>query len=176
MTNQGFADRAKTIKVVLGVAMLWGLAACTSDIDCEPASRAGLASGEAGEVMVFDPEEHHPECQEAYESHWQRGNQIACDISTAFERGLQGFEQPAACGDRDFLEHFQLGQTLTSLRAERARYESELAEAQTLDPTDRRRIEGRLRVLAREIPELETLAQIRGMMPPADLPPELRDR
>lgn len=175
MTNQGVTDKAKAIKIVLGVAMLCGLAACTSDIDCEPASQAGLISGEAGEVMIFDPAQHHPECQEAYESNWQRGNHIACDISTAFERGLQGAKQPEACGDRDFLEHFQLGQTLASLRAERARYESELSEAQTLDPIDRRRIEGRLRVLAREIPELETLAQIRGMMPPADLPPELRD-
>jgi len=175
MTNQSVALKFKTTRAALAAVALLVLVACATDIDCEPAAQAGLASGEAGEAMAFDPTQHHPDCQQTYESHWQRGNRIACDVSTAFERGLDGATQPATCSDRDFLEHFQLGQTLASLRAERARYESDLSGAQALDPTDRRRIEGRLRVLAREIPELETLAQIRGMMPPADLPPELRD-
>lgn len=176
MTNRDVASKAKIIKIVLGAAIILVLAACTSAIDCETASQAGLASGEAGEAMAFDPEQHHPSCQQTYETQWQLGNSKACDTSTAFERGLTGVAQPEACVDRSFLERFQLGKTLAALRAERARYESELSDAQTLDPIDRRRIEGRLRVLAREIPELETLAQIRGMMPPADLPPELRDR
>jgi hypothetical protein len=125
--------------------------------------------------MTFDATLHSSECLATYEEHWQRGHALACDLDAAFERGLNGAAHPEACTDRTFLERFQLGQTLASLRADRTRYEAQLRESEMLDPTDRRRIEGRLRVLAREIPELETLAQIRGLMPPADLPPELAD-
>jgi hypothetical protein len=175
MRNQRHALKTATVLSGLATAAIVLLAGCATEIDCDVAGEAGFASGQAGEILTFDAARHHPECQIAYEEQWQRGHDLACDVNAAFERGLNGAAHPEACTDQSFLERFQLGQTLASLRAERARYEAELREAELIDPTDRRRIEGRLRVLAREIPELETLAQIRGLMPPADLPPELTD-
>ena len=86
-----------------------------------------------------------------------------CSPQGGFDRGRAGEASKAACDARDYRENWQLGQTLGELERERAEL---LAREGSLDTLEQMR----LRVLSREIPELETLARLRGFMPAADLP------
>lgn len=172
-----------TVKNSISKHVLWPVAlvctvllsGCASEPDCGNAYEAGIESGKSGEPLLFDDSIHDAACRQAFESGWNEGHAIACDIRPAFEMGLGMRPRPEACTDRAYLERFNLGRTLMELRSEQARYEAQLNELENLDPSDRRRIESRLRVLARDIPELEALAQIRGFMPPLELPPELTE-
>ncbi len=91
-----------------------------------------------------------------------------CSAATAFETGLNADPADEACEvdgyHDDYQEAYRIGQTLGEMRSER---DSLLKREQALKPTERMR----LRVLERDIPEVETLARIQGLMDPAP-PPE----
>lgn len=93
-----------------------------------------------------------------------------CVAQEGFERGRAQIEPPPQCHERDYAEAWQLGQALGQLESER---DELLAREDELEAVER----ARLRVLQRDIPELETLARIQGLMEPAQLedPPETAD-
>jgi hypothetical protein len=83
-----------------------------------------------------------------------------CVDTEGFERGRDGIEPPPLCHESAYAEAWQLGQALGELGRER----DALKEREDdLDAVER----ARLRVLERDIPELQTLARIQGYMSPA---------
>jgi hypothetical protein len=80
-----------------------------------------------------------------------------CAPISAFELGRNGEVSEARCADERYAEAWRLGQTLGDLESELR----ELGAAGTLDASQRQR----LRILQREIPELETLARLEGWLP-----------
>jgi hypothetical protein len=88
-------------------------------------------------------------------------SQPDCTPTQGFEHGRIGQEPPPLCQERDYAEAWQLGQTLGELEAER---DALLEREHELEPIER----SRLRVLTRDIPELETLARIEGYLPAAE--------
>lgn len=87
---------------------------------------------------------------------------IDCSPQAGFDQGRAGEPVESSCEQRDYRESWQLGQTLGELKQER---DDLLAREDSLDNLEQMR----LRVLSREIPELETLARLRGFMPAATL-------
>jgi hypothetical protein len=80
-----------------------------------------------------------------------------CSPISGFELGRSGSEPAMSCDGERYAEGWRLGQTLGTL-------ETEFRSLQALaapDPAQRQR----LRVLQREIPELETLARLEGWLP-----------
>lgn len=93
-----------------------------------------------------------------------------CLAEEGFELGRADTEPPPLCQDRDYAEAWQLGRTLGELEDERDELRARVDELDAVE-------QARLRVLQRDIPELETLARIQGFMEPAQLenPPENTD-
>ena len=91
-----------------------------------------------------------------------------CSPEGGFSTGLKADPAEPACEGDDYLEAYRIGQTLGEMRSER---NSLIEREESLNPTERMR----LRVLERDIPEVETLARIQGLMPPGDLPDDLTD-
>lgn len=85
-----------------------------------------------------------------------------CDPTGAFEAGHSDIAVDSACDQADYGEAWQLGQTLGELEREQAALDE---RDHPLTAAER----SRLRSLARDIPELETLARIEGLLPPADI-------
>jgi len=80
-----------------------------------------------------------------------------CAPISGFELGRNGEASEAGCADERYAEAWRLGQTLGALESELR----ELGAASALDASQRQR----LRILQREIPELETLARLEGWLP-----------
>ena len=91
-----------------------------------------------------------------------------CSPEGGFNTGLKAETAERDCTGEDYLEAYRIGQTLGEMRGER---DSLIEREETLNPTERMR----LRVLERDIPEVETLARIQGLMPPSALPDDLTD-
>lgn len=93
-----------------------------------------------------------------------------CVAEEGFELGRSDIEPPPLCHERDYAEAWQLGHALGELERER---DELLTREVELDAVE----QARLRVLQRDIPELETLARIQGFMEPAQLedPPDNAD-
>lgn len=88
-----------------------------------------------------------------------------CSAEAGFELGKSSADKPKSCQSGEFADSYRLGETLAAKYSER----QELIErADELDAAERTR----LRVLERDIPELETLARMRGLMEPAE--PEMQ--
>ena len=83
-----------------------------------------------------------------------------CVDTEGFERGRDGIDPPPLCHEREYAEAWQLGQALGELERER---DALMEREADLDAVER----ARLRVLERDIPELQTLARIQGYMAPA---------
>lgn len=82
-----------------------------------------------------------------------------CSGQTGFDLGKKGIEPPANCQEASFTGAWNLGHSLAELESERAELRARQAD---LEPGERMR----LRVLERDIPELETLARIHGFIEP----------
>lgn len=85
-----------------------------------------------------------------------------CDPVSGFETGRNQQAAVSACDQPAYGEAWRLGRTLGELEREQSDLE---ARSSSLTTTER----ARLRILARDIPELETLARIQGLLPPADI-------
>lgn len=82
--------------------------------------------------------------------------EVQCQAEAAFTLGRADEPVPAECEERSYTDAWQLGQTLGEMERERDQL---AAQAEDLDAAGRMR----LRVLQRDIPELETLARIQGL-------------
>ncbi len=82
--------------------------------------------------------------------------EVQCEPESAFLLGRADEPAPAECEDRTYTDAWQLGQTLGEMERERDQL---AAQEEELDAAGRMR----LRVLQRDIPELETLARIQGL-------------
>lgn len=87
--------------------------------------------------------------------------EVTCQAEDAFLLGRADEPAPTACEERDYANAWQLGHTLGEMERER---DELAAREEELDAANRMR----LRVLQRDIPELETLARIHGLMEPAE--------
>ncbi|MCC5864738.1 MAG: hypothetical protein JJU31_06465 [Wenzhouxiangella sp.] len=87
--------------------------------------------------------------------------EMPCQAEDAFVLGRADEPAPTECEERDYANAWQLGHTLGEMERER---DELAAREEDLDAANRMR----LRVLQRDIPELETLARIHGLMEPVD--------
>ncbi len=85
-----------------------------------------------------------------------------CRPEAGFELGRGGSPISDACAAPEYGQAWRLGHSLGQLEAERKALQDRADELEALD-------QARLRVLERDIPELETLARLRGLLPPATL-------
>lgn len=85
-----------------------------------------------------------------------------CSPPGGFELGRDGQSAPERCEAAEYRDAWQLGQTLHELESE---YASLNERRDELDAAGRMR----MRVIEREIPELEGLARIQRLLAPATL-------
>ena len=153
------------------------LQGCQQAPDCSQAVATATDLGNQGELAQFEAGSFNAACQADYMAAWEGARAQFCDPELAFERAMTGAEQPPACERPAYLRNHQLGANLYSLSQEREAIEDSLARGET-DGTRPQQLQTwrmRLRVLEREISDLQTLARIRNLMAPAELPPEVRD-
>lgn len=152
------------------------LSGCSKTVDCEPAAIEGARLANQGLPAQFDASGWDMSCESAYMSAWQSAKDGLCDPAKAFDRAMQGQTRPEICDAPSYARNFQLGANLLVLTEERVAIEKALAaiEQDPMGASQSQSLRMRLRVLEREIPNLEALAQMRGLMTPDDLPPELR--
>lgn len=84
-----------------------------------------------------------------------------CSATGGFERGRAGEAAASRCDSTGYQDAWRLGRTLGELEREQ---DALGAHPDRLTPAERQR----LRVLSREIPELETLARLQGLLPAPD--------
>lgn len=116
-------------------------------------------------------------CRDEFLDAWHEALDGYCEPVRGFAVGNSDAVYYGVCRDQTFNRNYRLGRTLWVLEVEREALEARLASLEAgHDPAwegEAVDIRGRLRVLAREIPELETLARIQGLLPPPD-PAEIR--
>lgn len=153
------------------------LTACQQTPDCAEAVSTAADLGNRGQLANFEQSEFAEACQSEYMAAWEQARDAFCDPEAAFDRAMAGSAQPPACERPAYLRNHQLGANLHALRDEKKTIEDDLArgEADSTAPQQLQTWRMRLRVLEREVSELETLARMRGLMAPAELPPEVRD-
>jgi len=151
------------------------LTGCEQTPDCEEALAQATALGGQGQLASFGEKAFPVACRADYLAAWESARRAFCDADLAFDRAMEGMEQPPACEDAAYRRNHQLGANLYALTEEKKAIEN-LLESDDASTPSMQATRMRLRVLEREIPELETLARMRGFMGPAELPPELRDR
>ncbi len=167
----------KTPSIVLGLSALITaliLTGCERAPDCEEALAQATELGGQGQLAAFDEEVFPVACRADYLTAWESARRAFCDADLAFARAMEGGEQPPACEEAAYRRNHQLGANLYALTEEKKAIEN-LLENDGANTPSMQATRMRLRVLEREIPELETLARMRGFMPPAELPPELRE-
>lgn len=159
------------------VSLLLLVTGCQQAPDCAEAVNEATALGSQGQLASFDETRFDEACRADYLAAWEAATNAYCEPTLAFERALGGDLQPPACNQPAYLRNHQLGANLYALTEEKQSIETALAAGENdgTDPAQLQVWRMRLRVLEREIPELETIARMRGLMAPAELPPEIRD-
>lgn len=137
------------------------LAGCASTPDCDSARAAGLALGLTGQTPERVEQAGAPACAESFDAGWNEGLASYCEPRAGFERALRGQDEAGACSSREFRIDFELGRNIRTLRAEHQDL-MEAAQDQS-DPAEPPSM--RLRVIERELSQLEGVARIRGLLP-----------
>ncbi len=156
---------------------IFSITACQRTPDCAQAIDEATSLGSQGQLASFDENTFDEACRSEYLAAWEAARNEFCEPGLAFERAMGGGEQPPACGQPAYVRNHQLGTNLYALLNEKQTIEAALATGEN-DGTPPAQLQAwrmRLRVLEREIPELETIARMRGLMAPAELPDEVRD-
>lgn len=162
--------------LVAGLLSLLLATGCQHAPDCTQAVNEATALGSQGQLASFDENRFDEACRADYLAAWEAATNAFCEPELAFERALGGDLQPPACNQPAYLRNHQLGANLSALTEEKQSIEAALAAGEN-DGTPAQQLQiwrMRLRVLEREIPELETIARMRGLMAPAELPDEVR--
>ncbi|MFW5927489.1 MAG: hypothetical protein ACOCSR_05495 [Wenzhouxiangella sp.] len=95
-----------------------------------------------------------------------------CSPRAGFSAALSGERSEPACREDDYGRAYRLGHTLSEMRAERDALRAEIDELDDDSGRKAARLRARLRVLERDIPEIEALARLDGLMAPATIEPE----
>ena len=177
MRNQSNSLISQCCLFAIALISLMILSACSDTVDCEPASKAGQVTAVNDLPQDFENTGFDRQCEAAYREAWLTQQKELCDPSNAFAGAMQGQAQRMICDAPAYVRNHQLGANLYALVNEKEAIEKMLAlgEQDGSLVTQGPSLRMRLRVLEREIPNLEALAQMRGLMEQTDLPPELRD-
>lgn len=144
------------------------MAGCATGPDCRSATARGTELASRGLPAEADRNEIPAACRDAFRAAWTKAAAEYCRPAHGFAIGHSDAVYYGICKDAEFQRHYRLGRTLWVLEVEQENLKA--IAAATDDETERARIRARLRVLARDIPELETLARLQGLMPPAQAP------
>lgn len=172
-----FINKTTPILVLCVLTSSLILTGCQQTPDCTDAVAQATDLGSQGQMASFDEGAFDASCRADYLAAWEAARGVFCDPERAFDRAMEGADQPTACEQPAYLRNHQLGANLYALSEEKNAIEATLDRAEA-DGTSSQELQAsrmRLRVLEREIPELETIARMRGLMAPAELPPEVRD-
>jgi len=142
---------------------------CASPIDCETARRHAAEAGRDARWREAALVDIAPACHAAATDAWLASAAEGCAPVHAFSAARLGRQRPQACGDEALDEAWNLGEMLGALERERRDIERRLG-AERLDPDTRRDLRQRRIVIDRDRPQLEGLARIRGLLPPAEVP------
>lgn len=145
-----------------GLLAALSMPAIAEPTDCEAASAAALAAGQTGLSEAEALAAITPHCRDAAQDSWADGLLDYCQARAGFERALAGADELGPCQDRLFRVDFELGRQLRELRQERQMLRTSV---QTQADAGTEAAALRLRVLERELSELEGLARIRGLLP-----------
>jgi len=153
--------------LALGAAAF--LAGCGGQRDCRPA------------LVVADEavRDHQPPgawmpridaaCSDAAMERWRSALAQECAPVFGFHAALTGADRPAECADAGFDGAWNLGEMVGDMRNEAKEIERRLAD-NSLTAETRRDLERRLRVIGRDLPQVEALARMDGYLPPAEVP------
>lgn len=163
------------LAITTALALAFTLSGCDRPPDCDAAAALGQAVGESGLPMDADRYEVAPACHEHFDEGWEKGKTRFCDPENAFARGLSDTVYYGICDSREFRSDFELGRTLRVLRVEQEAIALQLDAIETgqFEPAESGEpayLRRRARTLERELADLETLARIRGLLEPAELP------
>lgn len=144
------------------------MAGCSVSPDCHQAAETGSALAALGLPAEADRHAVHPSCRGMFQEAWAESAAEYCRPELGFGIGHSDAVYYGICTDAEFNRNYRLGRTLRVLEVERENLEAILAASE--DPARQARIRARLRVLERDIPELETLARLQGLLAPAPEP------
>ena len=152
--------------------MLLGGCQVTVD-DCDRHEALGTQLGLIGLPADADRHDVPAACIETFEQAWGEAVADYCEPANGFAVGNSDAVYYGVCRDADFEAAYRLGRALWVLLVEAENLELRLQalDRGDVEPTDAgetSRIRMRLRTIERDRPELETLARIRGLLPPVD--------
>lgn len=150
------------------------LGGCQGTVDdCDRFQALGMQLGLVGLPADADRRDVPTACIETYEQAWREAITDYCVPTNGFAIGNSDAVYYGVCEDADFEAAYRLGRALWVLLVEAENLELRLQalDRGDVEPTDAgetSRIRMRLRTIERDRPELETLARIRGLLPPVD--------
>ena len=147
---------------------IW-LVGCATPLDCGDAITRAAAAGAGGEWLETTLNQAPDACHAAATDAWLNAAAPSCSERFAFAAARHQRETASSCGGDDFDSATSLGQMLGELERERAEIDLRLS-AERLSAEDRRDLRQREIVIGRDLPQIEALARMRGLIPPARIP------
>jgi len=158
------------LKTIMATSVLAIAAGCATPTGCrdslELARQAADERRPSADWLDSVPAHCHNPAIEA----WREALRAECAGLYAFDRGMNGKPPGDQCPGEDFRSAWNLGRMLQDLNDERELSERRFADESLLSPDLRRDLRQRLRVIERDLPQIQALARIQGFLPPARIP------
>ncbi|MDX1625152.1 MAG: hypothetical protein R3323_01450 [Wenzhouxiangellaceae bacterium] len=144
------------------------LTGCAALPECEPALDDARHAARQHEPLAAWVDEVEPACRAAATDAWEAVLAAECDPLLAFHLArVDARDRLPGCPGREFAGAAELGAMIRSLQAERDELQRVLT---TADGAAERAAWRRLRVIERDLPQLEATARLHGYMAPARAP------
>lgn len=153
---------------MLLIQAVW-LVGCATPVDCGEAVSSAAIAGADDRWLAATLNQTPAACHAAATDAWLNAAAPSCSDRYAFAAARHQREAATSCGGDDFDSAADLGRMLGELERERAEIDLRLS-AERLSAEDRRDLRQRQIVIGRDLPQLEALARMRGLIPPAEIP------
>jgi len=108
-------------------------------------------------------------CQARAETAWAELLRAECAPLIGFHAARNGVEPAGDCAGAEFTSAVNLGRAIGEMERERGEIRNRLSSGAATD-VEAKRLGRRLIVIERDLPQLEALARMQGLMPPAKVP------
>jgi len=108
-------------------------------------------------------------CQARAETAWAELLRAECAPLIGFHAARSGAEPAGDCAGAEFTSAVNLGRAIGEMERERGEIRNRLSSGAATD-VEAKRLGRRLIVIERDLPQLEALARMQGLMPPAKVP------
>jgi len=153
---------------ILLMQTIW-LVGCATPVDCGDAVSSAAIAGAGDQWLATTLKRTPATCHAAATDAWLDAAAPSCSQRYAFAAARYQREASPSCAGDDFDSAANLGRMLGELERECAEIDLRLS-AERLSAEDRRDLRQRQIVIGRDLPQVEALARMRGLLPPAEIP------